>query len=238
MRERRRVVAALVMVAGVAGFPAAVMAAEAPSGVRPRADVPLPPPPPGTVLNPGAAPAAQPAEPPVQLVGQLGLDFGFEKLLEVQMSDGSTRSITANQGVNGSVGAAFLKLAGGRLATQATLGVEYSGISASNGSARWLAFPFEVMEVAYVDPVRFGAGVSYLLAPSVSGSGVLDGFDAKFKSSLGLLFQADWVWRMPRNLRASRFTVGLRFVVQKLELKAGGPAFGANAMGIVAGFTG
>ena len=100
-----------------------------------------------------APPAATPArpEPPVNFVATFGADFGSTKLLQVPMSDGSTRTLKANQGVNGSLGLAFLKLSGGRFATQATIGVEYSAITASNGSIRWLAFPLEIMEMAYLE---------------------------------------------------------------------------------------
>lgn len=229
--------AALTLAVAVAYLPAVASAQAAPGGAAPRTAVPLPPPPPGTapIARP---PAAAPPEPAVQLVGQVGYDFGFEKLVEAQMSDGSTQTLKANEGASGAMGAAFLKLAGGRLATQATIGIEYSAIKASNGSVRWLAFPLEVMEFAYLDPLRLGAGVSWLLGPSIKGNDFFEGLDLDLKNSLGLVFQADWVWRLPQNPRAGRFTAGVRFVWQKLEAKAGGPAFDANSFGLVVGFTG
>lgn len=231
---RGRIGAALVIAAGVAFFPAGASAQAAP----PPSGVPLPPPPAGTVPIQQRPPAAAPAEPAVQLVGQVGYDIGFEKLVEAQMSDGSTQTLKANEGASAAVGAAFLKLAGGRLATQATLGIEYSAIKASNGSVRWLAFPLEVMELAYLDPVRLGAGFSWLLGPSISGNDFFEGLDLDLKNSLGLVFQADWVWRLRGNPRAARFNAGVRFVWQKLEAESGGPAFDANSFGFVAGFTG
>ncbi len=176
-------------------------------------------------------------EPPVRFVLQMGADFGFETLLEVRMSDGSSRSIKANQGINGSIGAAFFPLDGGRFATQATIGIEYSGIQAANGSARWLAFPLDVIEFAYADPFRFGLGFSYLLAPSLAGDGVLSEFNVDLKNSLGIVFEGDCVWRRG-GAGATRYSFGVRYVWQKLEAERGGPAVGANAIGIVLGFTG
>ena len=194
--------------------------------------------PPSSVPPPLRAEGPRP-EAPVQLVGQLGLDLGFEKLIGATMDDGSTSSLKANQGVNGSVGLAFLKLDGGRFATQATIGVEYSTISASNGSARWLAYPLEVMELAYLDPLRFGAGFSYLLSPSVKGDGFFDSIGTvPFKNSLGIVLEADWVLRAAQSARGARYTLGVRYVIQKLEAKAGGDVMDANAVGFTLGFTG
>jgi hypothetical protein len=174
----------------------------------------------------------------VHFVGTFGADFGSTKLISVIMSDGSERSLKANQGVNGSLGIAFLKLGGGKFVTQATLGLEYSAVTASNGSIRWLAFPLEVMEFAYLDPVRLGAGISYLLAPSVKGEDFLDAYDVDFKSSPGLVLQADWVWRLKNNARGARMTFGARYVVQQVESKETGASIDANAFGLVLGFTG
>jgi hypothetical protein len=172
-------------------------------------------------------------EPAVQFVATFGADFGSKKLIEAELDDGSTRSLKANQGVNGSVGAAFLKLDGGRFATQATIGVEYSAITASNGTVRWLAFPLEVMEFAYLDPIRLGAGLSILLSPNVKGDGFFEGIDADFKPSAGLALQADWVFRFKASPRAGRMTIGARYVVQKLQVDvSGAPKIDANAFGI------
>jgi hypothetical protein len=207
----------------------------APSDATAR-DVPLPPPPSGTVRRP-AAPAPVPPRtpapaPPVRFAGTLGFDFGFTELLEVELTDGSSRSITANQGVYVSLGIAVPHL-GGRLETQATIGLKYSGIEASNGSANYLVFPLEVLEAVNVAPVRLAAGLVYLPRPSTSGDGVLAGFDVQFESSLGVVLQAEWV--IPS--RRGRVSFGPRFVWQKLQVRGGGPVIDANAFGAVMSFS-
>jgi hypothetical protein len=181
-----------------------------------------------------AAPARKVAA--VRLAGTLGFDVGFEELLEVDMDDGSSRSIAANQGFFVSLGAAFLPLLDGKLETQATLGVKYAGIEASNGEASFVAFPLEVVEVLHANPLRFAAGVVYLHRPGMSGKGVLAAFDVDFESSLGLVLEADWTWRAKPG--APLLAIGPRFVWQRLQVRGGGPVVDANALGFVMSFTG
>jgi hypothetical protein len=191
-------------------------------------------PPPST---PPSAPRSTSGEPGVQFVVFGGYDIGSTTLLSATMSDGSSQSIKANQGLTASVGIATLKLLDGKLATQATIGIEGWSINAQNGDAQWLAFPLDVMEFAYLDPVRLGAGISFLLAPSLKGSGLLSALDVEFKNSLGLAFEGDWVFRL-RGARGPRATLGGRFVFQKLEASSGGPAINANSFAILFGYTG
>jgi hypothetical protein len=190
--------------------------------------------------QPVATREPRPAEPAVHFVVQGGFDLGSTKLLEATLSDGSTQSIRANQGLNFGVGAAFLKLAGGRFATQATIGVEGWSINASDGDVTWMAFPLEVVEMVYLDPIRLGAGVSYLLSPSLEGDGVASFIDVEFENSLGIVLQADWVGRVRGSGRGGRFTLGPRYVIQKLKVKgaAGLPSIDANSFGFFLGYTG
>lgn len=244
-RSLRRAVVAVVTLAAVATLPGSASAQTyrgvpengtdpwKPSGPRRS---PAPPPSPD-----GRAGRPRPAEPAVHFVAEVGGDFGLNTLIEVPMSDGSTRTIKANQGGQLAAGLAFLKVFEGALATQATIGVKYTAISASNGSIRFLAFPLELMEYGYLEPLRLGVGVSYLLTPSLVGDGVADGLDVRYENSLGLVAEAGYVWRIPANSRGARVTFGVRYLSQKLEVRSGaarGPAVGANAFGFLLGFTG
>jgi hypothetical protein len=193
-------------------------------------DPPLPPPP------AAAGQSLAPAVGAVRLAGTLGFDLGFTKLIAVEMSDGSTRSLEANQGFFVSIGAAFLPLLDGRLETQATLGLKYSGIEASNGSASYLTFPLEVLELVHVSPLRLGAGVVYVHRPAASGDGALADFDVKFESSLGMVLQAEWTWRARPG--APLIAMGPRLLWQKMQVRGGGPVIDANALGFVMSFTG
>lgn len=189
--------------------------------------------------EPAAVPAPRPAAPAVpsprrvRFAATLGADFGFTDLLEATLSDGSKRSVVANQGFFVGVGAAFLPLLGGRMETQATLGLKYNGIVASNGSARLLVFPFELLETVRADPLRLAAGVVYLNRPKMSGTGVLSPFDVQFESSLGVVLQAEWAFRS----RAGALTLGPRFIWQKLQVSSTGQVIDANAFGFVLSFT-
>ncbi len=185
----------------------------------------------------GPAPVAPVArERPLHLAVKLGFDIGFTDLLRVKLSDGSTRSIVANQGVFLGVGGAFLPLWDGRLLTEATLGLKYTGVEASNGSAMLLLFPLEILETVRVDPLKLGAGIVYLYRPSMTGKGVLSSFDVGFDSSLGGVVQAEWAFRSRRD--ASAWSVGPRFVWQRLQVRGGGKVLDANAVGLVVSFTG
>lgn len=208
-----------------------------PNGTSPFGPRSSPPPPSARPAPAPAAKAPAAAEPAVQFVVFGGYDIGSTKLIEATMSDGSGQSISANQGLTASVGIATLKLLDGVLATQATIGIEGWSIDASNGGASWRAYPIDVMEFAYLDPIRLGAGISYLLRPSLTGTGVLAALDAKFKDSLGLALEGDWVFRTA-NARRARLTLGGRYTWQKLEVSSGGKAIGASSFAILVGYTG
>lgn len=188
----------------------------------------------GAPLAPVVADARVEPSSRLGFAGTFGFDLGFTDLLEVQLDDGSSRSITANQGVFASAGASFLPLLGGKLWTQATLGLKYSGIDAANGSASFLAFPLEILETFHLAPVRLSAGIVYLLAPRASGDGVLAGFDVDFENSLGLVLQGEWL--LFHGERGA-MSVGPRFVWQKLQVKGDGPVLDASAFGAVMSFT-
>jgi hypothetical protein len=199
-------------------------------------EVPLPPPPPGTTQQTRVPPSSSAAAPtrPVRFAGTFGFDFGFTDLLKVELTDGSSRSITANQGMFLALGV-VVPYADGLLETQATVGLKYSGIQASNGSADYLVFPIEVLEAVNVAPFRLAAGLVYVPEPRTSGSGVLSEFDVHFESSVGLVLQGEWVFSASRS--GTRFSFGPRFVLQKLQVRGGGPVIDANALGAVLSFT-
>lgn len=193
--------------------------------------------------SPSGSRSSGPAEPPVHFVATIGYDIGSStKLIEVQSTDGSTHSLKANQGLDLSVGLSFLKFFEGTLATQATIGLETRSITASNGSLQWMAFPLDVMEYAYLDPIRLGVGISYLLNPSLSGSGIASGVTANYKNSLGFAVGGDIVSVFSSSARRSRVTLGVRYVWQTLKQTSGswweyedGKAK-ANSLAITCGF--
>lgn len=189
--------------------------------------------------SPGDAPP-RPAEPrpverdPVRFVVQLGADFGLTTAIRVDFYDGSSQSLKFNQGASVGAGLSVPTTPDGMLSTQAVIGVEYSTVSASNLSLTWLTFPLEVMEVVNAYPFRFGVGLSCLLAPSIKGTGSASAIDAKFKTSFGLLAEADLTFRNEANPRRPSWWLGVRYELQKVEAEAGGTSQ-ADAVGVVLG---
>lgn len=180
-------------------------------------------------------PARAVGEDPVRFVAQLGVDFGQTRALELIFADGSTRDLNYNQGVSVGFGLSGLSLADGLLGTQATLGVEYSAVTGSNASVRWLAFPLEVMEVVNLYPLRVGVGLSCLLAPSIKGDGDLDYIDARFRPSFGALVEADLIFRRESDPRRPAWWIGVRYEVNAVRNVEGGPTDDASALGMVLG---
>jgi hypothetical protein len=151
--------------------------------------------------------------------------------VKLTLTDGSTQTLSANQGLYFDVGLAFARfpVGEGRLETAATIGIKGWDASAADGSIKYLAFPFELLERVSWKQARFGAGVSILLSPKISSSGVLAGNDVDLKNSLGIAFQADWIG--VREPGKWGFFLGGRFVWQKLEGDTL-EAVSANALGL------
>jgi len=183
---------------------------------------------------PEGGPAPAPHAPVVRLVVQVGFDYGFEELLEVEYTNRRDDAIRANGGVVYALGATFLPLSGGRLYTQATLGFKYDSIDADNGSASFWVFPLEVIEFFQPGAFRVGAGLSLALGARTRGDGVLEGFDADYDAAVGLVAAADYVWRF-RGAARGQLTVGPRLLLQELETRGGSTS--ASAAGVMLGFT-
>lgn len=182
------------------------------------------------------APFPAPRARPYTLIAGMGWDRGSTELLTVRLSDGSSQTLRANEGIYFEAGLGFLRHRVDKvtLETATTIGVKGWNVGADNGSMNYLAFPFELVERLEVEQVRFGLGLSVLLGPRLSSSGVLAGNDVDLKNSLGLVVQADWIGRrIPGRLG---LYLGARFVWQKLEGENGTAAVGANAIGVRFGF--
>jgi hypothetical protein len=180
-----------------------------------------------------SGPTAEPT--PAYFVLQAAADFGQTTAVKLLMSDGSTKTLRYNQGVSAAAGIMAVPLLEGRLMTQATIGVEYSALSASNQDVRWLAFPLEVMEVANLMPIRLGAGISCLLAPSLKAKGDLLSGEVKFKTSVGFLGEAGLTFRNEQNPRKPLWWITVRYEAQRIQAESGGPTDDASAFGVVLG---
>lgn len=210
----------------------------------------VPPPPmaaPPATLDPTAAATVVPPATPVpenaavgprltrrvRFVATVGYDYGFEEFFTTKFEGGGSDRLAANGGYVFSVGAAYLPLASDALELRATAGLKFESISASNGSASYVAFPIELLVGWNIERVRLSAGPSLSLAPRVRGDEFFDRADLDLKNSLGLVTQAEYVF--PFRGASGFFSVGVRFLLQKLEPKRGGGSADANALGAFAG---
>jgi hypothetical protein len=185
--------------------------------------------------------AAGPADdqpPAVQILVLMGFDKGLTKaipdvdLYDPSTGDTTTKSFYFNGGMAFSAGALFLPLSGGRLQTQATIGVQGWNLTAENGDIRWFAVPIEVMEFVNLGLLRVGAGLSYLINPKVTGKDFFAGPENQFdfKNSPGLVAEADFTGVNSLHPRKPRYWLGLRYRVHRLvdqyDVKHGGNSFG------------
>lgn len=173
-----------------------------------------------------------PPRPAVRWAITTGFDYGFNELVTAEMSDGSTQSLSANDGLFLSVGLTFLPLLEGRLETQATIGMKYWAIEASNANLSVLMFPIEVLETFRADPLRLSAGLVYVPGPSTKGDGLLAPYGGiEFDSSVGIVLQGEWL--SPFKNGRGQISFGPRFIIQKFQVANGGPVIDANAIGLV-----
>jgi len=154
-----------------------------------------------------------------------GFDFGGDKLITVIFTDGSTKSINANEGLYFGGGVSILSDSKD-IETEVSLSYKFTGINASNGSIDWTRFPLEVLVFYRLPQFRLGGGLTYHLSPKLSGSGVASG-NLKFDDSAGFVLQADYLLQ--------KITVGLRYT--SLEYKLGGASVKSNGAGITFGIS-
>ncbi len=163
---------------------------------------------------------------------RLGGDFGGDKVLQFQYSDGSTPDVPAGGGLLLSAGGALqaFTLGRGALDVQVNVGIKYRTIPpASNQSATWSRYPVEGL-VLYRAPVglRVGGGVAFHLANVLESSGAVVNDRVEFKTKPGLVLQTEYV----RHHGA----FDVRYTLMTYEVSSGGSGT-VNANSIGAGFS-
>jgi outer membrane protein W len=119
----------------------------------------------------------------------LGYSRGGDQLIRVAFKDGTTHSLSANQGAALDVGAIFYLTKDLTWQTQATVGVQYNTILAKNGSAEWTTYPIHVIEFYNADLIRIGAGLAYQVNPHVRTSGAVASYSVNLNNALGWVAQ-------------------------------------------------
>lgn len=148
----------------------------------------------------------------IKPVLRLGIDFGGDTLVTARFSDGSTRSIRANEGIYVGGGASFLSDARD-LELELTINYKFKTIHGSNGDIDWTSLPIDALAFHRWSKVRLGGGLTYHLSPSVEGTGVAAGLKADFDDALGFVLQGDY-------LLAEKAALGLRYT--KINYKGPG----------------
>jgi hypothetical protein len=159
---------------------------------------------------------------------RVGGDFGGDKVLQFQYSDGSTPSVPAGGGLLVSGGGALelLGSADQALDLQASVGLKYRTIPpASNQNATWARFPVEGL-LMYRTPfgLRVGGGAVVHLRNVLEASGAALNDRVEFKNTPGFLGQAEYGF--------GKWALDLRYTMMKYEVSQGGTGtVSANSLG-------
>ena len=177
-----------------------------------------------------AVATASPAEAQGKLRGmaRLGVEYGGEKVIQFQYSDGSSPEVTAGGGLLLSGGAALEVFKS--LDAQVSAGWKYQTIpEASNQTASWKRFPVEGL-LFYRTPLglRLGGGATMHLRNVLAASGATLNSRVEFKNNPGYVLQAEY--------ERPAFSFDVRYTMMKYEVESGGSGtVGANSFG--AGFS-
>jgi hypothetical protein len=179
------------------------------------------------VLLTSVAPRAD-AQGRVRGIVRVGGDFGGDKVLQFQYSDGSTPSVPAGGGLLVSGGGA-LELFGSAaqsLDLQGSVGLKYRTIPpASNQNATWARIPVEGL-LMYRTPfgLRVGGGAAVHLHNVLEASGATLNDRVEFKNTPGFLGQAEYGF--------GKWALDLRYTMMKYEVSKGGTGtVSANSLG-------
>jgi hypothetical protein len=163
---------------------------------------------------------------------RLGADFGGEKVLQFQYSDGSTPEVTAGGGLVLSAGGALQAFKSGSHAMDAQINVgwKYRTIpKASNQEATWNRFPVEAL-LAYQTPIglRLAGGATMHLGNVLEASGAALNSRVEFKNNPGFVLQTEYAMR--------KWSFDVRYTLMKYEVETGGSGT-VNANSFGAGFS-
>ena len=159
---------------------------------------------------------------------RLGADYGGDKVVQFQYSDGSTPSVPAGGGLLVSGGGALQLLGSATQALdlQASVGLKYRTIPpASNQNATWARFPVEGL-LMYRTPfgLRVGGGATAHVHNVLEASGAALNDRVEFKNTPGFLGQAEYGF--------GKWALDLRYTMMKYEVSQGGTGtVGANSLG-------
>lgn len=122
----------------------------------------------------------------------LNYDAGGDDIATVIYNDGSTSTLSANEGIHFYIGKSFANGVGSRWYTQISAGYKTARVNATNGDLTWSAWPLEAIEFYNMEKVRFGGGLVYQLNPKIDGSGFASGLNLELDNALGFVLQFEY----------------------------------------------
>jgi hypothetical protein len=164
----------------------------------------------------------------VRPVAHIAAEFGGDTLVVGNFTDGTTRSIDANQRIALGGGASWVNDAK-NMEVEASLAYKFTTINASNGSISWTRFPLDVLVFRRWEQFRVGAGLTYHINPRLKGIGVAGDANVKFDNALGAIVQADWLF-------ANGFNLGLRYTKLDYEEVNLGTKANSDGVGVILGY--
>jgi hypothetical protein len=174
-----------------------------------------------------AVPTQAEAQGKVRGIVRLGGDFGGDKVLSFEYTDGSTPDVEAGGGILFSGGGAMqlLEKKGQALDVEASVGVKYRTIpEASNQSVTWMRFPVEGL-LMYRSPVglRAGGGVSMHFGNVLEADGSAANGRVEFKTTPGYVVQT--------GFGRGAWALDLRYTLMKYEVAGAAEKVNANSLG-------
>lgn len=158
----------------------------------------------------------------VRPIFKAGADFGGDTLFTATFASGETSSIDANEGLH-VAGGASIGTGIENLEVEASIGIKYTAINATNGDVTWTRYPVEALVFYRFPQFRLGGGPTYHLNPKLKGSGVAGGLNVNIDDAVGVVLQADWLIT-PKIALGGRYTI--------LDYKANGVSIKSSGFGI------
>jgi hypothetical protein len=129
---------------------------------------------------------------------------------------GSTKSISANEGIFVGGGASIL-MDSKTVEVEVSASYKYATIAAQNGDIDWTVVPLDALVFYRLPYFRLGGGLTYHLGPTLKGSAELSDLNVKYNDALGFVLQADYAL-------GNQFSFGLRYTSVDYKLKSTQPS--------------
>jgi len=130
---------------------------------------------------------------------QFGWDLGGDVLARVQYVNGPAARVSANEGFFLDLGVAIpnFNMGDSFVETQLMGGWKYVTTTGSNGKVSFTSFPLTAIEqFVWSNGITLGGGVTYQLAPDLSGTGVAATVQVKMDNALGYIGQVGYTSKM------------------------------------------